>query len=530
MDLEFDYIIVGAGSAGCVLANRLSADGNNRVLLLEAGASDNNPLIQIPLMTRLLYTMPSLNWGYDTWEQQSLHGRRIHWPRGKVLGGSSSINGMVYIRGHPSDFDRWHEAGCTGWSFEDVLPYFKRSERHVTMGDPYHGSAGELPVGPTGTLSVLEAAFVEACEAAGMRKTQDFNSPPFAGAGFHDFTMYQGRRQSTSKTFLKPALGRKNLDITTRAHVEKIIFENKRAVGVQYRRSNDRFTVSAKKEIILAAGVVNSPTLLMQSGVGDGDSLRSLDIPVVSHLPGVGKNLQDHLGIYVSYECLRPIGLRRLMRPDRAAVALLQALLFATGPGSTLPLRCCGIDHSTPGVEIPDIKMTMIPALVVENPWKRSKLDGYAIHAYQLRPQSRGHISIRSPDPDEKPLIDPKYLSHEKDRMVIRHALFRIRDIARQSPLSRHTRVEIAPGDEEDNESKVDDWIARNATTAFHPVGTCKMGIGLDAVVNPNLHVQGVDALRVIDASIMPAITSGNTNAPTIMIAEKGSDLIIKDN
>ncbi|NQV80934.1 MAG: choline dehydrogenase [Alphaproteobacteria bacterium] len=525
--MTFDFVIVGAGSAGCVLANRLSEDPRHRVLLLEAGGADRNPMIGIPLLTRILYTMPSLNWGYDTEPQTHLNGRRIHWPRGKVLGGSSTINGMVYIRGQASDYDGWRQDGCEGWSYADVLPYFKRSENHVELGEPYHGVGGPLAIEPATSGSVLEDAYVEACQAAGIKPNQDFNGAQFEGVGVHDFTMHKGRRHSTSAAFLRPVMNRANLTVVTGARATKVLFEGRKAIGVEYRWGERVMAAHAASDVILCGGAVNSPTLLLHSGIGAGDELAALGIGAVHDLPGVGRNLQDHVGIYAAYECSQPVSLRRALRPDRAAVAVARAYLFGTGIGSAIPLRCCTVTRSDAALDVPDLKMTMIPSLVVEKPWRRADKEGFSIHAYRLRPESRGRLWLTSPDPEAKPTIDPMYLSSENDRLVLRGALRRIREIAAQTPFDRYRSGEIAPGVAVSEETDVDNWIAANATTSFHPVGTCKMGRNTDSVVGPDLRVHGFENLRVADASIMPAITSGNTNAPAIMIAEKAADLIL---
>lgn len=525
--MSFDFIIVGAGSAGCVLANRLSENPRNRVLLLEAGGTDRNPMIGVPLLARILYTMPSLNWGYDTEPQAYLKGRSIHWPRGKVLGGSSTINGMVYIRGQAADFDGWRQDGCDGWSYEDVLPYFTRSEDHVEFGAPFHGQGGPLSVQRATPGSVLEGAYIDACCAAGIAPTDDFNGAQFEGVGVHDFTMRNGRRHSTSAAFLKPIMKRTNLTVVTGATATKLLFEGRKAVGVAYRWGERTLSAHASSTVVLCGGAVNSPTLLLRSGVGGGSDLAALGIETVHDLPGVGKNLQDHVGVYAAYECSQPVSLRRVLRPDRAAFAVARAYLFGTGVGSAVPLRCCTITRSDTGLDVPDLKMTMIPSLVVENPWRRAGKEGFSIHAYRLRPESRGRLWLRSPDPGDKPAIDPMYLSAESDRIVLRRALGRIREIAAQGPFDAYRSGEIAPGTTIASDSDIDEWIAANATTSFHPVGTCKMGRGADSVVGPDLRVHGIENLCVADASIMPSITSGNTNAPTIMIAEKAADLIL---
>lgn len=522
----FDYVIVGAGSAGCVIAHRLSSSGDATVLLLEAGGRDWNPSLRVPLLTRLHFTNPRLNWGYETEPQAHLHGRRIPWPRGKVLGGSSSINAMTFVRGHPSDFDAWRQSGLDGWSYDDVLPYFRRLERHVSKDGPYHGADGPLAVETAGSDSPLDEAFLAAGRQAGHPATSDFNGAQQEGFGLHDFSMWRGRRQSTATAFLGPALRRPNLTVETRALTTKIRFDGIRAVGLDYIRRGKTVSVRARREVILCGGAVNSPVLLMQSGLGDGEELRQLGIDVIGHLPGVGRNLQDHLAAYVSYDCLQPITLNRLMRPDRAVLAVLQALVLGSGPASRMPVQGCAFLRSSPERDIPDIQVTLVSGLL-NRLWALRPRHGFLFHVCQLRPQSRGRIRINSADPSAKPLIEPNYLSVPDDVQTLRHGVRIIRNIVDQPSFDPFRGAEISPGREIDDDANLDDWIRRTASTSYHPVGTCRMGIDDMAVVDAQLRVRGVEGLRVADASVMPAITGGNTNAPTIMIGEKATDLIL---
>lgn len=522
----FDYVIIGAGSAGCVVAHRLAAAGGATVLLLEAGGRDWNPMLRVPLLTRLHFTNPRLNWGYETGPQSHLHGRRIPWPRGKVLGGSSSINGMTFVRGHPSDFDAWRQSGLDGWGYDDVLPYFRRMERHVSKDGPYHGPDGALAIESAQTDGPLDEAFLGAGRQAGYPATPDFNGAQQEGFGLHDFNTWRGRRQSTATAFLRPALKHQNLTVETHALATRIRFEGLRSVGLDYLKKGRPVSVRARREIILCGGAVNSPVLLMQSGLGDGEDLRHLGIDVIAHLPGVGRNLQDHLGAYVTYDCLQPITLNRLMRPDRAISAVLRAFVLGTGPGSRVPVQACAFLRSWAEPDVPDIQVTLISGLL-DRLWALRPRHGFLIHVYQLRPQSRGRIRIRSADPAAKPLIEPNYLSEPADLQTLRRGVRIVRDIASQPSFDPFRGTEISPGGEIDDDTELDDWIRRTATTSYHAVGTCSMGIGGMAVVDAQLCVRGVDGLRVADASVMPAITGGNTNAPTIMIAEKASDMIL---
>ncbi|MBM3505416.1 MAG: choline dehydrogenase [Alphaproteobacteria bacterium] len=524
---HYDFIIVGAGSAGCVLANRLSADPNNRVLLLEAGGRDWNPLIRIPLMAGVLYTWRSINWGYDTVRQAHLDGRSIHWPRGRVLGGSSAINGMVYIRGHANDYDTWRQMGLEGWSYADVLPYFKRSEDHADRRDAYHGTGGPLRVSRGTMQHPLHDAFFAACRARGHAATPDFNGARQEGFSVHDFTIKHGRRQSTATAFLDPARARPNLAIATAAQALHLVFEGRRAVGVTYRRRGVTETAYAAREIVLAGGAVNSPQLLMLSGIGPGDALRRHGIAVVAERPGVGENLQDHLGIFVQYQCREPITLYGLFRPDRAAAALARAYIFGRGPAAAIPLEACAYIRTRPELAVPDIKCTLVPGLSLEATQAQQMQHGFQITVHQLRPESRGRITLASNDPLAKPLIDPNYLSRPHDVVTMRAAGRIIRDLIRENAFAPYRGEAITPGDDVDSDAAWDAWIRANARTVFHPVGTCKMGDDAMAVVDAQLRVHGVDGLRIADASVMPTITGGNTNAPTIMIAEKAAAMLL---
>ncbi len=524
---DYDFIIVGAGSAGCVLANRLSESPAHRVLLLEAGGSDRNPLIHVPLVAGAMYTWKPVNWGYDTEPVPELNGRSLHWPRGKVLGGSSSINGMVYIRGNARDYDTWRQLGCTGWSYADVLPYFKRSERHLERDDAYHGTDGPLVVTKGRGDHPLYGAFMAAAVSEGYTRVDDFNGAQQEGFGFHDFTIRRGKRQSAATAFLKPARRRPNLTVVTRAQATRVLFEGKRAIGVEYERFGELHQARAAREVILSGGAVNSPALLQSSGIGPAGLLRDVGLPVVADVPGVGENLQDHLGIYVQYACTQPITLYSLFRPDRAAAAVLRAILFGTGPAASIPLEGSGYIKTRPELELPDIKCSLVPGLSLETTRAGQRRHGFQTAVHQLRPESRGHIRIRSANPLDKPAIQPNALTSPTDVRAMRDALKIMRRLLTNEAFAPFRGETIAPPDDVSTDDEIDAWVRQEARTVFHPVGTCKMGTDEAAVVDPELQVRGVEALRVADASAMPRLIGGNTNAPTIMIAEKAADMIL---
>ena len=524
---DFDIIIVGAGSAGCVLANRLSADRNRRVLLIEAGGSDAHPFLRIPLLARLAYTMKSVNWGYETEPQAALGDRRMEWPRGRVLGGSSTINGMTYIRGHARDYDTWRQLGCEGWSYDDVLPYFRRSERNMTKGPPFHGIDGPLTLSPERNDDPLGEAFLQACGQYGLKPTADFNGARMEGYGKHDYAIANGRRASTARAFLEPVRDRGNLTVWSHCEVRKIHFDGTRAVGIHAIRDGDAVTAGAG-EIILSGGAINSPVLLMQSGIGDPDHLRGHGIPVVAASPEVGRNLQDHLGFFAQWASPQSVMLRRSLRLDRAVLASAQAYLFGTGVANSMAFRGCAFMRTEPHLEVPDVQISLLPTLLDNGRWRRATRDGFMIHVYQLRPESRGEIRLRSADPVARPLIDPRYLSAAGDLDCLKRGLAVIRDIAKQPALAPWREFEMSPGDKTTDEPSVERWIRQSAATAFHPVGTCRMGNEDAAVLTPTLRVRGVDGLRVADASVMPRVPSGNTNAASIMIGEKAADLVLQ--
>ena len=526
---DADYIVVGAGSAGCVLANRLSEDPGNKVILLEAGGRDRHPAIHIPILAGAAYFVKSINWGYDTAPEPHLDGRSLHWPRGKVLGGSSSINGMMYIRGHRGDYDTWRQMGLDGWDYDSVLPYFRRSEGHANRQDEFHGGDGPWKIKTARSDNPLYQAFFDACAARGYERTSDFNGAQQEGYNWHDFNIDAGRRNSTAKAFLKPAMKRSNLRVETRAQAHRIVFKGNRAVGVEYEQGGQVRTLGAAKEIVVCGGTVNSPALLELSGIGGAERLTQLGIPVVHDLPGVGENMHDHLGVYVQRQCLQPVTMHRWFRPDRAVAMMLQVLLFRSGVGATLPLEVGLITRSLPEVTQPDVKFSLVPGLSLDTSQKGQGRAGFLVHGYQLRPQSRGWVHIQSADPREKPEMVANYLAEHTDVVCMRDCVKIIRGLFEQDSFKPFLGAPISPGDNVQSDDEIDAWVRANGSTVFHPVGSCKMGADGDptAVLDAELRVRGVTGLRVADASVMPVTNSGNTQAPTVMIAEKASDMIL---
>jgi choline dehydrogenase len=532
---EFDYIVVGAGSAGCVLANRLSARPEISVLLLEAGGSDWNPLFKVPIMTGTLLRQRYANWFYFTEPEAQLDGRRIFWPRGRVLGGSSSINGMVYTRGLPADYDSWAQAGLAGWSFDRVLPYFKRSEGSDRGADDFHGGDGPLRVSRARGTNPLYDAFLEAGVAAGFPRSTDFNGPAPEGFGRYDFTIAGGERWSSARAFLAPVRARANLEVVTHAHALRVLIEGRHAVGVEAAVRGRATTFRARREVILASGAVNSPALLMHSGVGDADLLRPLGIQVALDRKGVGRNLQDHLLVRVEHACTAPVTLHSFLRPDRAVLSLAQALIFKRGQATSFPIEAGAFIRSDPALDTPDLQSHFLPGLssmtlrlpFLRKPALAHRGHGFFANLYQLRPESRGAIALRSADPREAPAIRPGYLTAPRDLIVLRQGIKILRKVFAQAPFDRFRGTELAPGPDVQSDAAIEAWIRRTADTVFHPVGTCKMGTSDDAVVDAQLRVIGIEGLRVADASIMPTIPSANTHAPTVMIAEKAADMIL---
>jgi len=527
--MEFDYVIVGAGSAGCVLAARLSEDASVSVCLLEAGPPDTHPLIHVPFGILWMMHSRRLNWRYYTAPQTHLHGRRLFWPRGKTLGGSSSSNAMCYTRGHPADYDAWRDLGNPGWGYADVLPYFKRAENRERGGDAYHGAGGPLNVASLRSANPLALAFVEAAASAGYRRNDDFSGAEQEGVGLYEVTQIQGQRCSAARAYLRPAAGRPNLWIITRAQATGVLFAGRRASGVAFLEGRTSRKVRARREVILCGGAINSPQLLLLSGVGPGVELQALGIPVLRDLPGVGRNLQDHLDIILVQECKKPVSYG--LTPVTAVRGLAEIVRYVVakrGMYTTNAAEAGGFVKSGAREPWPDLQLHFTTA-----PLSNHGLDvkfllqqGYSLHVCDLRPKSRGEIRLESRDPLAHPAIEPNYLDEPEDLEKLVAGFKAARRVLAAPAFDPYRGREIAPGPAVQSDDEIRDFIRCKAETIYHPVGTCRMGNDPQAVVDAELRVRGVEALRVVDASVMPLLVGGNTNAPTIMIAEKAADLI----
>ena len=527
---RFDYIIIGAGSAGCVLANRLSANPKSRVLLLEAGGKDKSILIKMPAgVGGLISQKCDQNWGFWTEPEPHLDDRKLWWPRGKGWGGSSSINGMIYIRGHARDYDQWRQMGLTGWGYADVLPYFKRSETLEGGGDDYHGADGPLKISKASSPSPIYRQFVAAGAQAGHKLTSDFNGAQQEGFGPYQMTIHDGRRWSAANAYLHPALKRTNLKAETGARTSRIVIENGRATGVEYVQDGENKRAHADAEVLLCAGAVQSPHILQLSGVGDGDALKAAGVTPVHHLPGVGANLQDHCDVILSWATPGEKTAYSANKGLNRLATGLNYMLFGQGFGRQNFLEAGAFLKSRPDLDRPDLQLHCVLAIMKDHGKQGAEQDGFSVHVCQLRPESRGSVGLRSANPMDDPTIFPNYLAAEEDRRALREGVKIVRDVAAQSALTSLHAGEYAPGAAVSTDEEIDAWIRREAETIYHPVGTCKMGAESDAsaVVDGELKVRGIAGLRVIDASVMPTLIGGNTNAPTIMIAEKASDMIL---
>lgn len=522
----YDYVIVGGGAAGCVLAARLSEDDSAKVLLLEAGPVDKNPYIHMPVGFYKMTDGP-LTWGYRTTAIGAAKGREMLLPQGRVLGGGSSINAQVYTRGHAADYDRWaNEEGCPGWSYADVLPYFRKSEHNDTYSNDYHGVGGPQGVSYLLSPNAMSKVFVVACQEAGIPFNPDFNGAVQEGCGHYQTTTLGGKRCSTAAGHLKPALGRPNLTMHTGCLVTRVVVVNGRATGVTYVL-NGRAETAQASEVIVAAGAIGSPKLLMLSGIGPADDLRGHGIEVENDLPGVGRNLHDHYDIDIVYELHEALSLDKYKKPHMKLLAGIEYKLFGTGPATSNLAECGAFWSVDPASETPDTQFHFMAGAGVEAgvPPVASG-SGCTLNSYFLRPRSRGTVTLQSRDPSAAPIIDPNYLAEPYDVKVSVDGVKMMRELMGQPALARYLKGEHFPGNRMRTDAEYEDYVRQHGRTAYHPVGTCRMGSGDDAVVGPDLKVKGVDGLRVADSSVMPSINSSNTNAPTIMIAEKAADLI----
>jgi len=530
---NFDYIVTGAGSAGCVVAARLSESGRHRVLLLEAGGKDRNPWIHIPMGFSRLFANPSVNWMYESEPEPQLEGRTLYQPRGKVLGGTSSINGMVYIRGNHADYDEWRQRGCTGWDWDSVLPYFRKAEDQQRGPSEFHGTGGPLRVSDQPTRSELADRVIEAAVQAGLPANDDFNGAQQEGTGYYQSTTGKSRRWSTATAYLRPARARANLIVHTNAHATRILFDDGRASGVSYLRNGVACTAHARGEVIVCGGVFNSPQLLQLSGIGPGPLLREMGIEVMRDMPAVGAHLQDHFYVRLAFRCTRPITMNDLANSlPRKAMAALQYAVLRSGPLAANGVTAGAFARSDPRLERPDLQLSFTA-------WSYATRDrrgavahpfpGFSLSAVHLRPDGRGSVRLKSPDPLAAPAIRFNFLQTRYDVQALTAGMRLARNIARQPALAPYVAEEIIPGPAVNTDAEFEANIRRTAISNLHPVGTCRMGPDGESVVDPRLRVHGVDGLRVVDAAIMPTVPAGNTNAPTIMIAEKASDMILAD-
>ncbi|MGH6860520.1 MAG: choline dehydrogenase [Phyllobacterium sp.] len=526
--MEADFVIVGSGSAGSAMAYRLSENGRYSVIVIEFGGTDIGPFIQMPAALSFPMNMSTYDWGFSSEPEPHLGGRRLVTPRGKVLGGSSSINGMVYVRGHAHDFDHWAQSGAAGWSYADVLPYFKRMEHSHGGEAGWRGTDGPMHIQRGRRDNPLFHAFVKAGQQAGFEVTQDYNGSKQEGFGPMEQTIHNGRRWSAANAYLRPALKRKNVSLVN-GFARRVIIENQRATGVEITRRGKIETVRARREVILAASSINSPKLLMLSGIGPAAHLRDKGVPVLADRPGVGQNLQDHMEVYIQQESLKPITLNSKLGLVSKAMIGAQWLFFKSGDGATNHFESAAFVRSRPGIDYPDIQYHFLPAAIRYDGRAAVKGHGFQAHVGPMRSKSRGSVTLRSVDPFEKPRIVFNYMAHPDDWTDFRHAVRLTREIFGQAALDPYRGREISPGAHVQSDEAIDDFLREHAESAFHPCGTCRMGAADDpsAVVDPQCRVIGIDALRVADSSIFPRVTNGNLNGPSIMTGEKASDHIL---
>ncbi|YBV98155.1 choline dehydrogenase [Phyllobacteriaceae bacterium JZ32] len=526
--MEADFVIIGSGSAGSALAYRLSENGKHSVIVIEYGGTDIGPFIQMPAALSFPMNMATYDWGFASEPEPYLGGRSLVTPRGKVIGGSSSINGMVYVRGHARDFDHWAESGARGWAYADVLPYFKRMENSHGGEEGWRGTDGPLHVQRGSRRNPLFQAFVEAGKQAGFEVTDDYNGSKQEGFGAMEQTIYQGRRWSAANAYLKPALKRPNVSLV-RGLARRIVIENQRATGVEIQTGKKIHVIKARREVIVSASSINSPKLLMLSGIGPAAHLKEHGIEVIADRPGVGRNLQDHLEVYIQQECIQPITLYSKLNLFSKARIGAQWLFFKTGDGATNHFESAAFVRSKPGVEYPDIQYHFLPVAIRYDGKAAAESHGFQAHVGPMRSKSRGSVTLRSADPLEKPKIVFNYMSHPDDWTDFRHCVRLTREIFGQPAFDPYRGREIQPGENIESDEEIDDFIRAHVESAFHPCGTCKMGAVDDrqAVVDPECRVIGVEGLRVADSSIFPRITNGNLNGPSIMTGEKAADHIL---
>jgi choline dehydrogenase len=526
--LEADFVIIGSGSAGAALAYRLSEDGKHTVAVIEYGGSDFGPFIQMPSALSIPMNTKRYDWGFSSEPEPQLNNRRLATPRGKVVGGSSSINGMVYVRGHARDFDHWDEQGASGWSYADVLPYFMRQENVSGGEEGARGRSGPLYVQRGKMQNPLYRAFIEAGHQAGFELTEDYNGLKQEGFAAMEQTIHDGVRWSTANAYLKPALKRENVSLIN-GFARKIVIENQRATGVEIETGGQVQVVRARREVIVAASTINSPKLLMLSGIGPAAELKALGIDVVADRPGVGKNLQDHLEVYIQQECTQPITINSKLNWFSKGLIGAEWLFFKSGLGATNHFEACGFVRSAPGIDYPDIQFHFVPAAVRYDGKSAVEGHGFQAHVGPMRSKSRGEITLKSADPNDKPRIFFNYMSHEDDWKEFRHGVRLTREVFSQKAFEPYRGREIQPGSDVQSDAEIDDFLREHAESAYHPCGTCRMGASDDrhAVVDSQTRVIGVDGLRVADSSIFPRVTNGNLNAPSIMTGEKAADHIL---